>query len=101
MASIVFGNPIIPDRAIVHDDESFAVQWSGLNVGDQAVPSFLDRLVVTNIPEGCPGSDDVDHEIVFDSDADGDPGDYTEPDLVPGSAGPLMQPLVGPFPAGS
>jgi hypothetical protein len=85
----------------VHDDESFAVQWSAFNSGSQAAPAFRDRLVVTSIPEGCPGSDDVDHEVVFDSDADGDRADFTEDGLAPGAAGPLMQPVVGPFPAGS
>ena len=104
MADIVFanpGNPITPGRAIVHDDESFAVQWAAVNAGGQAVGSFVDRLVVTSIPEGCPGSDDVDHAVVFDSDADGDPADYTEAGIAAGKAGALMQPQVGPFAAGS
>jgi hypothetical protein len=104
MADIVFANPnnpITPDRAIVHDNESFAVQWSAFNGGGQAVSSFHDRLVVTSIPEGCPGSDDVDHAVVFDSDANGDPADYTEPGLAAGTAGALMRPHVGPFAAGS
>jgi hypothetical protein len=104
MASIVFGNPsnpITPDRAIVHDNENFAVQWSAFNISSQDVPSFRDRLVVTSIPEGCPGSDDQEHEIIFDSDIDGNVNEYTEPALAAGVAGPLMHPTIGPFPVGS
>jgi hypothetical protein len=104
MANIGFSNPnnpIVPDRAIVHDHESFRVQWSAFNRGNQDVPAFVDRLVVSSIPEGCPGSDDVEHEVMFDSNVDGNANDFAEPDLAAGATGPLMQPSVGPFPAGS
>jgi hypothetical protein len=104
MADIVFAdanNPIVPDRAIVHDDESFRVQWSALNASNQDVPAFIDRLVVFSIPEGCPGSDDLEHEVMYDSDVDGDVNDFAEPELAAGATGPLMQPSVGPFPTGS
>jgi hypothetical protein len=97
MTDIVFANtdhPVEPDKAIIHDDETFQVQWSALNISDQDVPAFVDRLVITSIPEGCPGSDDVKHEVVFQTDID-------EPELASGAAGELMNPLVGPFPAGS
>jgi hypothetical protein len=49
-------------------------------------------LVITS-PEGCPGSDDVEHDVVFESDVE-------EPELASGTAGKLMDPSVGPFPAG-
>ncbi|TGQ15956.1 MULTISPECIES: hypothetical protein [unclassified Mesorhizobium] len=104
MVSVAFvnpDNPITPDKAIIHDNEAFRVQWSAFNVGASDLSAFLDRLVVTSIPEGCPGSDDVDHDVVFDSDVDGDTADYTEEDLSAGKAGALMQPSVGPFPVGS
>lgn len=104
MADIVFANsanPITPDSAIIHDDESFRVQWSALNNSSQDFPEFVDRLLIQSIPEGCPGSDDVDHDTVFDSDKEGDPNDFSEPDLLSGQAGPLLNPSVGPFPVGS
>ncbi len=104
MTDIVFAtpdNPITPDKAIVHDNESFAVQWAAFNGGGQAVAAFVDRLVVTSIPEGCPGSDDTEHAVVFDSDQNGDPADYSEPGLAAGTAGALMAPQVGPFAAGA
>ncbi|MEU9497249.1 hypothetical protein [Streptomyces sp. NPDC048196] len=104
MADIIFangGNPITPDKAIIHDNESFRVQWSALNNSSQDFPAFVDRLLIQSIPEGCPGSDDVDHDTVFDSDQNGDPSDFSEPDLVSGQPGPLLNPSVGPFPAGS
>jgi hypothetical protein len=74
LTDITFANPgnaVMPDKAIIHDDDTFRVQWSSLNSSNQDVPEFADRLVVYSIPEGCPGSDDVDHDIVFDSDVDG------------------------------
>ena len=95
--TIVFANsdnPIVPDRTIIHDNEAFRVQWSAFNAGNNDVPAFVDRLVITSIPEGCPGSDDVEHEVVFESDVE-------ESELASGAAGKLMDPLVGPFPAGS
>ena len=57
--------------------------------------------MVTLQPEGCPGSDDQDHPVVYDSDKDGDPQDFLEASLKAGAEGPLMQPMVGPFAAGS
>ncbi|RWG00428.1 hypothetical protein [Mesorhizobium sp.] len=104
MASVVFANPdnpITPDKAIIHDNEEFRVQWSALNAGANDLSAFIDRLVVTSIPEGCPGSDDVEHDVVFDSDVDADASDYTEEALSAGKVGALMEPSVGPFPAGS
>jgi hypothetical protein len=104
MTDIVFAdadNPITPHKSIIRDTDDFRVQWLAFNISGQSVPAFTDRLVITSIPEGCPGSDDVEHEIVFDSDIDGKPADYAEPDLEPETAGPLMQPAVGPFPKGS
>ncbi len=104
MPDIVFANsdaPIVPSSAIIHDNESFRVQWSALNISDREVPEFIDRLVVSSIPEGCPGSDDQEHEVVYDSDVDGETADFTEPDLAAGAAGPLMEPMIGPLSAGS
>ncbi|WP_406397197.1 hypothetical protein OH805_00110 [Streptomyces sp. NBC_00879] len=104
MADLTFANsenPITPDRVIVHDNESFRVQWSALNISGQDVPAFTDRLLIESIPEGCPGSDATEHEAVFDSDQDGDISDFSEPDLTVGQSGPLMSPSVGPFAAGS
>ncbi len=74
MTDIVFANrdnPIVPDSAIIHDNESFRLQWSALNTSDKDVAAFVGRLVITSIPEGCPGSDDREHEIVFDRDVGG------------------------------
>ncbi|MFJ9456453.1 hypothetical protein ACIRST_15330 [Kitasatospora sp. NPDC101447] len=103
MTDIIFANvsnPITPDISIIHDDDSFRVQWSARNVSNHDISSFVDRLVIQSIPEGCPGSDSVDHDTVFDSDVDGAASDFTEPDLRAGTAGPLMNPSVGPFSAG-
>ncbi|MFF7976619.1 hypothetical protein [Streptomyces sp. NPDC007905] len=104
MPDIVFAdgdNPITPDKTIVHDNEAFRVQWAARNISTQDVPAFVDRLLIQSIPEGCPGSDSTDHDVVFDSDTDADPNDVSEPDLPIGQAGPLMNPSVGPFPTGS
>ncbi|MGW7530628.1 hypothetical protein [Streptomyces sp. NPDC054783] len=104
MADVIFtdsANPITPDKVIIHDDESFRVQWSARDDGTQDLPEFVDRLLIQSIPEGCPGSDDVDHDTVFDSDQNGDPSDFSEPGLLSGEAGQELNPSVGPFPVGS
>ena len=101
MPDIVFATSVIPDKAVIHDDDAFRVQWKAFNGGLADSPAFNDRLVVTLITEGCPGSDDKDHPVVFDSDTDGDSQDFLEPPLAAGAEGNLMQPMVGPFPAGS
>jgi hypothetical protein len=90
-----------PDIAIIHDNESFRVQWNAENLGPDITPEFVDRLEVIALPEGCPGSDADEHTVVYDSTVDGDPADFTEPELLPGEIGPLMEPQVGPFTAGS
>jgi hypothetical protein len=101
MSSIVFAGDVTPDKAIVHDNESFRVKWKSFNSGPSDNPVFSDRLIVTRLPEGCPGSDDEDHTVVFDSDTDGDAEDFQEAMLAAGAEGTLMQPTVGPFAAGS
>jgi hypothetical protein len=101
MSDIVFATDVFPDKAIVHDNEAFRVQWQAFNAGQVDSPAFSDRLVVTFIAEGCPGSDDTDHPVVYDSDTDGDPQEFLEPPLAAGAEGNLMQPTVGPFTAGS
>jgi hypothetical protein len=92
---------VIPDSAIIHSDETFRVQWKAVNLGPDDAPAFTDRLVVSAIPEGCPGSDDQDHPVVYDSTTDGLADDFAEPALPAGTAGPLMAPMVGPFGTGS
>jgi hypothetical protein len=87
-------NPIVPSSVIIKDSDSFEVQWSAVNGSDADVEPFTDRLVITSIPEGCPGSDDAEHPVVFDE-------TFDEPALAPGEAGPLQNPTVGPFAAGS
>ena len=101
MPDIIFATSVIPDKAIIHDDDTFRVQWKTFSAGQVNSPAFNDRLVVTFIAEGCPGSDDQDHPVVYDSDTDGDSQDFLEPPLAAGAEGNLMQPMVGPFPAGS
>jgi hypothetical protein len=90
-----------PDSSFIHDNDSFRVQWAAENLGPDEAPEFSDRLVISHLPEGCPGSDDVEHTSVYDSADDGDPADFVEPPLPAGTIGPLMAPLVGPFPVGS
>jgi hypothetical protein len=87
-------NPIVPSAAIIKASDSFQVQWSAVNRSDVDVEDFTDRLVITSIPEGCPGSDDSEHPVVFDE-------TFEEPALAPGEAGPLQDPTVGPFAAGA
>ena len=99
--NIVFASAIAPDKAIIHDNETFQVQWAALNAGQDTTPAFTDLLVVTSIPEGCPGSDDQDHPVVYRSDTQGNPQDFLEQPIAPGQVGNTMQPMVGPFPAGS
>jgi hypothetical protein len=101
MTKIVFATSVMPDRSIIHDDDAFRVQWKAFNAGQFNSLEFNDRLVVSLIAEGCPGSDDKEHPVVYDSDTDGDLQDFVEPPLAAGAEGTLMQPLVGPFPAGS
>jgi|GEM_PF-3537006 len=100
-ANIVFATDVIPDKAIIHDDETFQVQWAAFNAGQVDSPAFTDLLVITSIPEGCPGSDDQEHPVVYDSSTDGNPQDFLEQPLAAQAEGTLMQPMVGPFPAGS
>ncbi|MFB8240195.1 hypothetical protein ACFC58_26980 [Kitasatospora purpeofusca] len=87
-------NPIVPSSAIISESDAFQVQWGAVNRSDVGVEPFTDRLVITSIPEGCPGSDDADHPVVFDE-------TFDEPALAPGDSGPLQKPTVGPFAAGS
>ena len=101
MSVILFATSVFPDRAIIHDNESFRVQWKAFNAGAQPTSTFTDSLVVTSIPEGCPGSDDQEHPIVYDSTTDGNPQDFEEPPIPPQSEGILMEPQVGPFAPGS
>lgn len=102
--TIIFANPdsaVTPSAAIIHDNDPFQVQWAAQNIDGVTSTAFTDLLVITSIPEGCPGSDDQEHPVVFSSDTDGNPSDYQEQPLAPGVTGNLMQPTVGPFPAGS
>ena len=101
MSKLVFASAVTPDKAIVHDNEPFRVQWKAFNAGPSEQDAFDDRLVVHAIPEGCPGSDDKEYPIVFDSQVDGEPSDFAEDPLGPGEDGRVMEPSVGPFPAGS
>ncbi len=97
MADIFFQNPenpIVPSQVIIHADEGFSVQWGAVNLSDQDVPAFVDRLVVTSIPEGCPGSDDVEHDIVFETDAD-------QIELAAGAPGEIIEVSVPPLATGS
>ena len=90
-----------PDSAIIHDNESFHVQWNAVNLGPDNTPEFVDRLVITLRPEGCAGPEEQDATTVYDSDVDGDPADFAEGVLAAGNIGPVMSPQVGPFAAGS
>ncbi|CAL9540066.1 hypothetical protein SUDANB105_04203 [Streptomyces sp. enrichment culture] len=97
MTDIGFGNPenpIVPSATIIRETDSFQVQWSAVNRSGADVAAFTDRLVITSIPEGCPGSDSAEHPVVFEKDLD-------EPALAAGEGGPLQDPTVGPFAAGA
>ena len=103
---VVFATDVIANvpggDEVIHDNEQFQVQWSALNQGTAPVPGFTDILVVARVPEGCPGVDDQDHPVVYNSEKDADnPQDYLEGALTPGQTGGMMQPMVGPFPAGA
>lgn len=101
MPQLVFAAPVVPDKAIIHDDESFAVKWKAFNAGPDDAPGFLDRLQVLSVPEGCPGSDDVEHEAVFDSQTEDDQAAFSEDPIPVGSEGRLMAATVGPFATGA
>ena len=92
---------IIPSAAIIHDDETFQVQWQAFNAGSADSPAFTDLLVVVSVPEGCPPSDDQEHPVVYNSETDGNPQDFLEQPLKAGEIGPVLSATVGPFPAGS
>ena len=105
-SNIVFATDIIADvpagDGVIHDNESFQVQWTAQNTGAATSPAFTDLLVISSLPEGCPGDDSNDHPVVFNSDSNADnPQDFMEGALNPGQRGSLMQPSVGPFPAGA
>jgi hypothetical protein len=105
-SNIVFASDIVANApagdGIIHDNESFQVQWSAQNTGTAASPAFTDLLVISSVPEGCPGDDSKDHPVVYNSERDADnPQDFLEGPLDPGQTGSLMQPSVGPFAAGS
>jgi hypothetical protein len=87
-------HPITTDLAIIHSDETFAVKWAASNIGQQDSPAFQDELVVSNIPEGCPGANDQEHPVVFDS-------NFDEASIPAGKLGPQIQATVGPFPTGA
>jgi hypothetical protein len=73
MVSIMFAHPetpIMPDSAILTAGRAFSVHWGARNIGEDDVPAFIDLLVVTHIPEGCPGSDDTEHEVVYESEVE-------------------------------
>jgi hypothetical protein len=104
--NIVFASDIVANVPggddVIHANESFQVQWTAQNTGTAATPAFTDLLVVSSVPEGCPGDDSKDHPVVFNSDQNADnPQDFLEGPLNPGQTGSLMQTSVGPFPAGS
>jgi hypothetical protein len=88
------------DIAIIHDNETFHVQWKAVNLGPDDTPAFIDRLRILQVPS-CPGDDSEDNPVVYDSSTDGDPADFSEPVIAAGAPGPLMSPQVGPFTAGS
>lgn len=95
--AIVFDNqdiPISADRAIVHADERFTLQWVARNAGSEDVPDFIDRLVITHLPEGCPGDDSIDHEVMLDAEID-------EAGLPAGTGGSVTEHEVGPFATGA
>jgi hypothetical protein len=89
-----------PDRAVVHADESFFVQWKAQNLGPDDTGDFVDHLVVTDVGE-CPGSDDEDHPVMYDSADEDDLSPFAEPPQAAGQVGPLIEAEVGPFPAGA
>jgi hypothetical protein len=95
------GYYVAPSAQIIHDNEPFRVQWAAKNVGQTVSPAFTDQLVITSIPEGCPGSDDTTHAVIFDSKSGTDQLEYQEQPLAPGATGNLVQPFVGPFSAGA
>jgi hypothetical protein len=98
---IIFSVAPTPDKAIIHDSDTFQVQWKAFNAGQVDSQDFTDLLVITNIPEGCPGSDDQDHPVVYDSETAGNPEDFKEQELPAHAEGSLMQTTVGPFAPGS
>ena len=87
-------HPITTDLAIIHSNETFVVNWAASNIGQQDSPDFQDELVVSNIPEGCPGRDGEEHPVLFDS-------SFDEAPIPAGKLGPQMQATVGPLPTGS
>ncbi len=99
--NIVFATEIAADKPMIRDNETFTVQWAAFNAGQTDSPAFTDLLIITQVPEGCPGSDDQDHPVVYNSEQSGNPQDYLEQPLAAGAEGTMMQTMVGPFPAGS
>jgi hypothetical protein len=60
--TIVFadpGNAVMPSAAIIHGNDTFQVQWTAQNTSQGTSTAFTDLIVITSIPEGCPGSKTV------------------------------------------
>jgi hypothetical protein len=86
--NIVFASDIVPNTpggdGIIHENESFQVQWAAQNIGTAASPAFTDLLVISSVPEGCPGDDNKDHPVVYNSERDAEnPQDFLEGALNP------------------
>jgi len=88
------GQGVVASAAIIHNNETFQVQWIAFNASQVDSEAFADELEILAVPEGCPPSDDQDHPVVHSEET-------SEPPLPAGKAGPLMAPTVGPFAAGA
>ena len=103
MTDIDFKNqeePILTDKTTIHENDNFSVQWVAMNTTNSDIKPFSDGLVITSIPEGCPGTDGADHPVVFDSSTDGRASDYTsaEPLYRLARQGRVCSPPLEPFP---
>jgi len=88
------GQGVVANPAIIHDNETFKIQWVAFNASQVDSEAFVDELEILAVPEGCPASDNQDHPLVHSEDA-------SEPPLPAGTKGSLMDPTVGPFAAGA
>lgn len=91
-----------PDKAIIHNNEQFDIQWVTFNVGTADSEPFSDKLEVIYWPElSSAACTDSEGQIVYNSETDEtDPTLLQEPAIPANSQGPLMKATVGPFPAG-
>jgi hypothetical protein len=85
-------------QSILHSNDTFDVEWQAINQGSGPIQAFTDLVVIAQIPERYPPSDDRDHLVAYNSNRDGtNPNDFLESLINPGQRGNSMRTTVAHF----